>query len=306
MGRSGSDHAVPSDNLGLYMQEIKQFSLLSAAEERRLAEQMWHGRAAEERIAAGADEVELWQQVEAGKQARRRMIQCNYFLVVSIAKRYSNHHGFSLLDLIQEGNMGLIRATDKFDYQRGTRFSTYATYWIRQNISRYIGTQRHAMRLPSHQAEALARYRRVQEQLAQQHQQPPTLETIAAALDIPLDTLAHLLQITQPSLSLDNPREEGDRPLGDTLQQEEGQAVEEIVAAGLLSEAVGEVLTTLSSRESRVLEMRFGLRDGRPLTLQAIAARFGLTKERIRQIEGEALSKLRRAGRARSLREYLA
>jgi RNA polymerase primary sigma factor len=293
------------DSLGLYMQEINQFSLLKPEEERQLAEAMWRGREAARKLEAGQSDAELDQLVADGQQARHRMIQCNFFLVVSIAKKYVNQ-GFGLLDLIQEGNMGLIRAADKFDYRRGTRFSTYATYWIRQNISRYIGTQRHAVRLPSHQAEALSRFKRIESDLAQEEQAPPPLDAVADEMHIPLSNLVHLLNITQPSLSLETPRESDDRPLGDTLEGTMTPPVDETVTDTLLREEVGDVLATLTSRESRVLELRFGLRDGEPRTLEAIAQRFGLTKERIRQIEGEALRKLRSSKRTQMLREYLA
>lgn len=293
------------DSLGLYMQEINQFSLLKPDEERHLAEAMWRGREAARKLEAGQYSTALAQLVEAGQNARQRVIQCNFFLVVSIAKKYVNQ-GFGLLDLIQEGNMGLIRAADKFDYRRGTRFSTYATYWIRQNISRYIGTQRHAVRLPSHQAEALSRFKRIESDLAQETQTPPTLDTVADEMHIPLSNLVHLLNITQPSLSLETPRDSDDRPLGDTLEGTETPPIDETVSDTLLREEVGDALATLTSRESRVLELRFGLRDGEPRTLEAIAQRFGLTKERIRQIEGEALRKLRSSKQTQMLREYLA
>lgn len=300
-----SDLSQRDDNLSLYMQEINRHSLLKADEERELATAMFYGREALERLEAGEGGSELEATRDAGQRARSRLIQCNFFLVVSIAKKYKNQ-GFSLLDLIQEGNLGLIRAADKFDYRRGTRFSTYATYWIRQNISRHIGTQRHAVRLPSHQAEALSRYKRVQAELAQQMQRQPSLEQVAAAMETPLAALTHLLQITQPSLSLESPEEADDRPLGDVLEEQGQPGVDEVVTDTLLREAVGDVLSTLTSRESRVIELRFGLRDGEPRTLEAIASRFGLTKERIRQIEGEALSKLRQSKRSLPLREYLA
>jgi RNA polymerase primary sigma factor len=300
-----SDSPNNPDSLGLYMQEINQYSLLKPDEERRLAEALWLGREALETIKAGNQTPCVLQLAAEGQKARQRIIQCNFFLVVSIAKKYVNQ-GFGLLDLIQEGNMGLIRAADKFDYRRGTRFSTYATYWIRQNISRYIGTQRHAVRLPSHQAEALSRFKRISSDMAQAEQTPPPLDSVAHEMHIPLSNLVHLLNITQPSLSLESPRESDDRPLGDTLEGTATAAVDETVNDTLLREEVGDVLATLSSRESRVLELRFGLRDGEPRTLEAIAQRFGLTKERIRQIEGEALRKLRSSKRTQMLREYLA
>jgi RNA polymerase primary sigma factor len=288
------------------MREINRHSLLKADEERQLAQAMFMGREAAVALLEGREQTaDLERLRDEGQRARSRLIQCNFFLVVSIAKKYRNQ-GFGLLDLIQEGNLGLIRAVDKFDYRRGTRFSTYATYWIRQNISRYIGTQRHAVRLPSHQAEALSRYKRVHTELAQQMQRQPSLEQVAAAMEMPLVALTHLLQVTQPSLSLESPEESDDRPLGDVLEEQGQPGVDEVVTETLLREAVGEVLATLTMRESRVLELRFGLRDGEPRTLEAIATRFGLTKERIRQIEGEALSKLRHSKRSLPLREYLA
>ncbi|HEX8681256.1 MAG TPA: sigma-70 family RNA polymerase sigma factor [Ardenticatenaceae bacterium] len=306
MQQPAADPTSRDPNLTLYMREINRHSLLKADEERHLAQVMFMGREAAVALLEGREQTaDLERLRDEGHHARSRLIQCNFFLVVSIAKKYRNQ-GFGLLDLIQEGNLGLIRAVDKFDYRRGTRFSTYATYWIRQNISRYIGTQRHAVRLPSHQAEALSRYKRVHTELAQQMQRQPSLEQVAAAMEMPLVALTHLLQVTQPSLSLESPEESDDRPLGDVLEEQGQPGVDEVVTETLLREAVGEVLATLTMRESRVLELRFGLRDGEPRTLEAIATRFGLTKERIRQIEGEALSKLRRSKRSLPLREYLA
>jgi RNA polymerase primary sigma factor len=306
MQQPAADPTSRDPNLTLYMREINRHSLLKADEERQLAQAMFMGREAAVALLEGREQTADQERLrDEGQRARSRLIQCNFFLVVSIAKKYRNQ-GFGLLDLIQEGNLGLIRAVDKFDYRRGTRFSTYATYWIRQNISRYIGTQRHAVRLPSHQAEALSRYKRVHTELAQQMQRQPSLEQVAAAMEMPLVALTHLLQVTQPSLSLESPEESDDRPLGDVLEEQGQPGVDEVVTETLLREAVGEVLATLTMRESRVLELRFGLRDGEPRTLEAIATRFGLTKERIRQIEGEALSKLRRSKRSLPLREYLA
>jgi RNA polymerase primary sigma factor len=298
--------AVPTDvdSLGLYLREINRYSLLPVEEERRLTRLMWHGREATKRILAGEDGATLREQVEKGQQARTRIIQSNFFLVISIAKKYINQD-FSFLDLIQEGNMGLIRAADKFDYRRGTRFSTYATYWIRQKISRYIGSHRYAVRLPGYQAEALARYRRVRTQLAQTMQQSPALEQVADASGIPVSGIEHLLRITQPSLSLETSPEPNDPPPMETLVGND-DAVDETVAAELLREAIDSELASLSARESMVLELRFGLRDGEQRTLEAIAQRFGLSKERIRQIEGEALAKLRRSTSVVGLREYLA
>ncbi|MBA3533383.1 MAG: sigma-70 family RNA polymerase sigma factor [Ardenticatenales bacterium] len=292
------------DALGLYMREINEYSLLTAEEEHESAKAIWQGHEAARKLAGGAETPLLHRQVEAGAAARRRLIQCNSFLVVNIARRYSNPD-FSLPDLIQEGNVGLLRAVDKFDHRRGTRFSTYATYWIRQMISRYIGTQRYAVRLPSHQAEALTRYRRVQASLMQEDAQAPSLESIAYAMNISMPILAHLLRITQPSLSLETPLNEHERPLGDTLDDQGQQNVEQQVSERMLSQAIHQVLATLSARESRILELRFGLRDGAPRTLEAIGQRFGLTKERVRQIEVEALNKLRHPRRASLLHSYM-
>jgi RNA polymerase primary sigma factor len=301
---SALDFADEAGSLALYMQEINRYPMLSAAEEQELARKISLGRQAHDALAGAECSRSHHLLVHEGTQARRRLAQGNFFLVVSIAKRYA-HGGFSLLDLIQEGNIGLMRAVDKFDVQHGTRFSTYATYWIRQSIARFIGTQRHAMRLPSHQAELLSRYYHTRARLTQHHGREPTTAEAAAALNTAPDRLDHLLRLTQTPLSLETPITDDSRPLGDTLEDQDQPPPEEQVANSLLSHEIERLLASLNSRESRVLELRFGLRDGEPRTLEAIAHRFGLTKERIRQIEGEALRKLRQPPRTRPLREYL-
>lgn len=294
-----------SGSLALYMQDINQYALLTPGEERRLARLMWEGRAADARLAAGDTSAATQQAVREGARARRQLIQGNFFLVVSIATRYVGL-GFGLLELIQEGNLGLIRAADRFDYQRGTRFSTYATYWIRQNIARFIGTQRHAMRLPSHQAEALHRYRRTRARLAQDWGRDPSTHEVAEAMEARPEQVETLLRLTQPALSLERGIEAGDRPLGDSLEDKEAEPVEQQVADRLLKDEVAIALESLSTRESKIIELRFGLRDGQPHTLETIARRLGLTKERIRQIESQALDKLRTGGQVTHLRDFLA
>jgi RNA polymerase primary sigma factor len=269
------------DLLGLYMREIDQYTLLTAEEEQELARAISRGREAAHRLAQGEQEPSLPRQIEAGQRARQRLIQCNSFLVVSLARRYRSPD-FTLSDLIQEGNVGLLRAADKFDYRRGTRFSTYATYWIRQMISRYIGTQRYAVRLPSHQAEALAHYRRVHARLIQEDAELPSLEHVAHTMGMSLSNLAHLLCVIQPSLSLEDKPEGDERPLAETLHGAQAE-VEQQVSEHLLRQSVRKLLSTLTARESRVLELRFGLRGGKTHTLEGIAQRFGLTKERIRR-----------------------
>lgn len=293
-----------TDLLGLYMSDIDRFSLLTREEERALAWQIVRGREAEQALEQ-QECPQLRRRAEEGRRARARLIQCNFFLVVHIAKRYANR-GLSLPDLIQEGNVGLIKAVDRFDPARGTRISTYATFWIRQSVSRLLATQRHALRIPSHQAEVLSRYRRVHGQMSQEMERSPQLEEVADRMGLAPARLSHLLTMTQPSLSFDSPSSPDDRAIDEVLGSDDLATLEEEVAARLLRRDLLEQLEQLTARESRILMLRFGLRDGTPRTLEAIARRFGLTKERIRQIEGEALAKLRLSSEAAPLRGYLA
>ncbi|HYN87410.1 MAG TPA: sigma-70 family RNA polymerase sigma factor [Ardenticatenaceae bacterium] len=305
MGTKARETETEFDDLGLYMKELNQYPLLTAEEERRLAGLVWEARVAQEGLADGEASPASQRRQREGAIARRRLLEGNFFLVVSIATRYTLH-GFSLLDLIQEGNLGLIRAADKFDYRVGTRFSTYATYWIRQSISRFIGAHRHAVRLPSHQAELLNRYHRTRTQLAQSQGSEPTTRDIARAMDVSLAQVEAILRITQPALSLESTDESDEQPLGEILEDQQATPVGELVAEALLRDDVARVMEALTPRESRVLELRFGLRDGSPRTLSAIAQRLGVTKERIRQIERQAIGKLRASQQVAHLLDYVA
>lgn len=289
----------------LYMRDINVNGLLSEEEERELVKQLWEGRQAQKAINEGAEETsELSEKVELGQQARRTLIECNVFLVLNLAQRYSDF-GLPFLDLVQEGNMGLIRAIDKFDYRYGTRLSTYATYWIRQSIARHIGAHRHPVRLPGHQAERISKSSRVSARLHQELGREPTVAEIAAELDVSPSKLASLFSITSPAVPLnvddDDDDSDGPSPM-ETLASSSAEDPDTHTTVLDRREIIQQALEqTLSPRESHIIRARFGLRDGKPKTLQAIADRYGLTKERIRQIEKEALRKLRNS----DARDYL-
>ena len=271
------------DPVRMYLKEIGKVSLLSADEEIELAKRMEKG-----------DEA-----------AKKRLAEANLRLVVSIAKRYVGR-GMLFLDLIQEGNLGLIKAVEKFDYRKGYKFSTYATWWIRQAITRAIADQARTIRIPVHMVETINKLIRVSRQLLQELGREPTPEEIAEEMDMPVDRVREILKISQEPVSLETPiGEEEDSHLGDFIQDDNVPVPADAAAFTLLKEQLVEVLSTLTDREQKVLRLRFGLDDGRARTLEEVGKEFNVTRERIRQIEAKALRKLRHPSRSRKLKDYL-
>jgi len=302
---------VDIDNpISLYLHEISRIPLLTAEEEIELAQAIEAGQAAARRLESKAhlseSEIAELQRARArGEVARQKLIEANFRLVVSIAKKYVGR-GVSFLDLIQEGNIGLIRAVQKFDYRRGYKFSTYATWWIRQAITRSIADQARTIRIPVHMVERINKLIRTSRRLAQELGREPSLEDIAEELELSPSQVANILKIAQQPLSLEMPvGEEGDSSLGDFIEDQQLPVPAEAASDQLLREQISMILDTLNPRESRILQLRFGLRNERVHTLEEVGRKFGVTRERIRQIEAKALRKLRHPSRAKKLRDYL-
>jgi len=301
------------DPVRMYLKEIGRIPLLSADEEVNLAIRMEEGRYAKEQLAEiketgreipDAERVQLEQMSEDGLQAKNKMIESNYRLVVSIAKRYVGR-GMQFLDLIQEGNMGLIRAVDKFDYTKGFKFSTYATWWIRQAITRAVADQARTIRIPVHMVETINKLVRTQRQLVQELSREPTAQEIGEKMEISAERVQQIQRIAQEPISLEAPiGEEEDSSLGDFISDTNTLTPHETAVQEWIKKALDEVLETLTDREEKVLRMRYGLLDGKTHTLEEVGKEFGVTRERIRQIEGKALRKLRQPSRQKKLRDF--
>ena len=302
------------DPVRMYLKEIGKVNLLSSDEEIELAQAMDAGNAAKEQLAelqAAGEEIpaevqaELDKAIKKGERAKQRLAEANLRLVVSIAKRYVGR-GMQFLDLIQEGNLGLIKAVEKFDYTKGYKFSTYATWWIRQAITRAIADQARTIRIPVHMVETINKVIRVSRQLLQELGHDPTPEEIAEEMSMPVERVREILKIAQEPVSLETPiGEEEDSHLGDFIQDDHVQVPVDAATFTLLHEQLMEVLDTLTEREQKVLRLRFGLDDGRPRTLEEVGRDFNVTRERIRQIEAKALRKLRHPSRSKKLKDYL-
>ena len=316
------DGVSVEDPVRMYLKEIGKVPLLSAEEEIELAQKMEAGAVASEKISIlrgrvkeSEDEEEindlkaeiksLQREVDRGADAKKRLAEANLRLVVSIAKRYVGR-GMLFLDLIQEGNLGLIKAVEKFDYRKGYKFSTYATWWIRQAITRAIADQARTIRIPVHMVETINKLIRVSRQLLQELGREPTPEEIAEEMGMQVERVREILKISQEPVSLETPiGEEEDSHLGDFIKDDNVPVPAEAAAFTLLKEQLGEVLGTLTEREQKVLTLRFGLADARARTLEEVGKEFNVTRERIRQIEAKALRKLRHPSRSRKLKDYL-
>ncbi len=301
---------MTSDPVRMYLKEIGKVALLTAAQEVTLAKAI---EAGEEAIRELEDTAELTratkrrlQRVEReGMAAKRKLVEANLRLVVSIAKRYVGR-GMLFLDLIQEGNLGLIRAVEKFDYRKGYKFSTYATWWIRQAITRAIADQARTIRIPVHMVETINKLIRVQRQLLQEYGREPSPEEIGAQMELPPEKVREILKISQEPVSLETPiGEEEDSQLGDFIEDQEAVVPADAASFSLLQQQLRRILDTLTDRERKVIELRFGLKDGHPRTLEEVGRVFGVTRERIRQIESKTLSKLRHPSRSAKLKDYL-
>jgi RNA polymerase primary sigma factor len=303
--------APTNDPVRMYLKEIGRVALLTAQEEVELARRIEAGVLADERLSATATKYapeeakHLRWSVWDGQRAKRHLVEANLRLVVSIAKRYVGR-GMAFLDLIQEGNLGLIRAVEKFDYMKGFKFSTYATWWIRQAITRAIADQARTIRIPVHMVETINKLVRIQRQLLQDLGREPTAEEIAEQMEMSSEKVREIQKISQEPVSLETPvGEEDDSALGDFIEDAEAVVPLERASFRLLQEQLESVLHTLSDREKEVIRLRFGLVDGQPRTLEDVGKKFGVTRERIRQIESKTLSKLRHPSRSQKLRDYL-
>jgi RNA polymerase primary sigma factor len=317
----GGRRAATGDLVRIYLREIGRVPLLTAQDEVDLAKSIEAGLFAGEKLQAsspsstppadarnagrGAQLAELAMLAADGMQAKQRLIEANLRLVVSIAKRYIGR-GLVFLDLIQEGNLGLIRAVEKFDYTKGYKFSTYATWWIRQAITRAIADQARTIRIPVHMVETINKMARIQRQLHQDLGREATPDEIAAEMGLSAERVAEIQRIAQEPVSLQSPIGEEDSDLGDFIEDADAVVPMEAAAFIMLQDQLEQVLDNLTIREQRIIQLRFGLTDGHPRTLEEVGREFGVTRERIRQIESKTLAKLRHPSRAQMLREYLA
>ncbi len=298
------------DTVGLYLKEMARVPLLSNEEEVSLAMRLEQGKIADEELAllngqaTEEDILKLEAEIEDGRDARDHLIKANTRLVVSIAKRYMGR-GVPFLDLIQEGNLGLMKAVEKFDYKRGYRFSTYATWWIRQTITRAIADQGRTIRVPVHMSDRIRHLYKTARELEQRHGRKPTPEEIANEMDLEPRKVQWMLKVSWRPLSLERPvGEDDENELGNFIEDESMPTPLQSAYHNLLHEKLEQVLSTLSPREARILRLRFGLQNGRSYTLEEVGQKFGLTRERIRQIEGKALRRLRHPRRSRQLRDF--
>ena len=311
-----SDHGggAAADPVHTYLKEIGKVPLLTAELEVELAKRIEAGAFATQEIDLRQSQGEhlksdertrLQRQVRRGQQAKEALIEANLRLVVSIAKRYRNR-GLAFLDLIQEGNLGLMRAVEKFDYTKGFKFSTYATWWIRQAITRALADQGRTIRIPVHMVETINKVVRVQRQLLQEFGREPTVEEIASRVEFPIERVREIQRINQDTVSLEQPMgDEEDFSLSDLIEDQGAEVPDDAATRSMLHEAVRDALSTLPKREREVMELRFGLEDGRVRTLEEVGKAFGVTRERIRQIEAKTLAKLRHPNAARPLRDFL-
>ncbi len=298
-----------SDTIGLYLKEVSRVPLLTAEEEVELAQRIERGRMAREELAKGnvstRRRTELRAMIEDGWAAREHLITANSRLVISVAKKYMGR-GVPFLDLIQEGNIGLIRATKKFDYRRGHKFSTYATWWIRQAVTRAIADQGRTIRVPVHMGDQINKLLRVQHQLTQKLGRGPTVEELAEHLEVPPKKVENMIQVARRPLSLETPTDnEEDSVLGDFIEDEDSPPPDDTATHHLLQDHLVEVMDGLPPREVRILQLRYGILDGQAYTLEEVGRKMGVTRERVRQIEAQALSRLRHPSVRRKLRDYL-
>jgi len=297
------------DMIGLYLKEVGRIPLLTAEEEVDLAKRIEAGRAARAELAQGVTDPkrreELRRLIEDGWKAREHLITANSRLVISVAKKYMGR-GVPFLDLIQEGNIGLIRAIKKFDYRRGHKFSTYATWWIRQAVTRAIADQGRTIRVPVHMGDQINKLLRVQHHLTQKLGRTPEIEELAEELGVPPKKVEYMIKVARRPLSLEMPTDdEEDSVLGDFIEDKDTPAPDEAATQNLLREHLESILNTLPPREVRILQLRYGLLDGQAYTLEEVGRKMGVTRERVRQIEAQALSRLRHPDIRRQLREYL-
>ena len=302
-------HIDTDDTIGLYLKEVSRVPLLTAEEEVELSQRIERGRMAREELAIGKvsnkRRSELRLLIEDGWAAREHLVTANSRLVISVAKKYMSR-GVPFLDLIQEGNIGLIRATKKFDYRRGHKFSTYATWWIRQAVTRAIADQGRTIRVPVHMGDQINKLLRTQHQLTQKLGRDPSVEELAIALDVLPKKVENMIQVSRRPLSLETPTDnEDDSVLGDFIEDNDIPAPDETATYNLLREHLEIVMDSLPPREVRILQLRYGLLDGQAYTLEEVGRKMGVTRERVRQIEAQALSRLRHPTIKRKLRDYL-